>query len=53
MSTVRIEKIKPHIGGIVHVTKEHLLDDQTIAAVRTALEDLASHLGARDLDLPG
>ena len=39
MSTVRIEKIKPHIGGIVHVAKEHLLDDETVAAVREALED--------------
>jgi alpha-ketoglutarate-dependent taurine dioxygenase len=39
MSTVRIEKIKPHIGGIVHVSKEHLLDDQTAAAVHEALED--------------
>lgn len=34
-----IEKVKPHIGGIVHVTKEHLFDDQTAAAVREALED--------------
>jgi alpha-ketoglutarate-dependent taurine dioxygenase len=39
MNTVRIEKIKPHIGGIVHVTKEHILDDETVAAVREALED--------------
>jgi alpha-ketoglutarate-dependent taurine dioxygenase len=39
MSTVRIERIKPHIGGIVHVDKEHLLDGETIAAVRAALED--------------
>ena len=39
MSTIRIEKVKPHIGGIVHVSKEHLLDDQTVAAVREALED--------------
>jgi alpha-ketoglutarate-dependent taurine dioxygenase len=39
MDTVRIEPIKPHIGGIVHVTKEHLLDDQTVVAVREALED--------------
>lgn len=39
MSTVRIEPIKPHIGGLVHVSKEHLLDHQTIAAVREALED--------------
>jgi len=38
MSTVRIEPIKPHIGGIVHTDKEHLLDDQTIVAVREALE---------------
>jgi alpha-ketoglutarate-dependent taurine dioxygenase len=39
MSTARIEPIKPNMGGIVHVSKEHLLDDQTIAAVREALED--------------
>ena len=39
MSTVRIESIKPHIGGIVHMAKEHLLDGETIAAVREALED--------------
>jgi alpha-ketoglutarate-dependent taurine dioxygenase len=38
MSTVRVESIKPHIGGIVHIAKQHLLDDQTIAAVREALE---------------
>jgi len=39
MSTVAIEPIKPDIGGIVRVTREHLLDDETIVAVRTALED--------------
>jgi alpha-ketoglutarate-dependent taurine dioxygenase len=39
MSHVRIEPIKPHIGGIVHVTKEHLLDEETVVAVRAALED--------------
>jgi len=39
MSTVTIEPIKPDIGGIVRVTKEHLLDDEVIVAVRTALED--------------
>jgi alpha-ketoglutarate-dependent taurine dioxygenase len=38
MSTVRIEPIKPHIGGRVHVSKEHLLDDETVVAVREALE---------------
>jgi alpha-ketoglutarate-dependent taurine dioxygenase len=39
MSKVHIEKLKPHIGGIVHVSKDHLLDDETIAVVRQALED--------------
>jgi len=38
MNTARIEPIKPHIGGIVHIAKDHLLDDQSIAAVREALE---------------
>ena len=39
MSAVRIEKIKPHIGGIVHVDKEHLFYEETAIAVREALED--------------
>jgi alpha-ketoglutarate-dependent taurine dioxygenase len=39
MSTLRIEPIKPHIGGIVHIDKDHLLDDQTIGEVRQALEN--------------
>jgi alpha-ketoglutarate-dependent taurine dioxygenase len=39
MTTARIERIKPHIGGIVHVSKEHLLDAETAAIVREALED--------------
>jgi alpha-ketoglutarate-dependent taurine dioxygenase len=39
MSTARIEPIKPHIGGLVHVSKEHLFDANSIAAVREALED--------------
>jgi alpha-ketoglutarate-dependent taurine dioxygenase len=39
MSTARIERIKPHIGGLVHVSKEHLFDANSIAAVREALED--------------
>lgn len=38
MSTVHIEPIKPHIGGAVHVEKEHLLDEETVAGVREALE---------------
>ena len=39
MSVVRIEKIKPHIGGIVHVAREHLFYEETAIAVREALED--------------
>src|ERR1700722_13132968 len=39
MSAVHIEKVKPHIGGIVHVSKEHLFDEATAGAVREALED--------------
>ena len=39
MSTVRVESIKPQIGGIVHVTKQHLLDEETVAVVRESLED--------------
>jgi len=38
MSTVRIENLKPHIGGVVHVSREQLLDSETIAAIRAALE---------------
>jgi alpha-ketoglutarate-dependent taurine dioxygenase len=38
MSTVHIEPIKPHIGGTVHVAKKDLLEEQTVAAVREALE---------------
>ena len=36
---VRIEPIKPHIGGIVHVDRAHLCDDETVEACRAALED--------------
>lgn len=39
MSKVIIEKIKPHIGGIVHVDKAHLCDDETVQACKDALED--------------
>lgn len=39
MSTIRIERVKPHIGGIAQVAKKHLFVDQTVAAVREALED--------------
>ncbi len=39
MENFRIESIKPDIGGIVHVDKENLLDDQVIAAIQAGLED--------------
>jgi alpha-ketoglutarate-dependent taurine dioxygenase len=39
MSKVTIEKIKPHVGGIVHVDRAHVCDDDVVAAVREALED--------------
>jgi alpha-ketoglutarate-dependent taurine dioxygenase len=39
MNSVHIEPIKPHVGGIVHVDKNHLLDDDTVATVRSALEN--------------
>jgi len=38
MNTVRIEPIKPHIGSIVHIDVNHLLDDGAIAEIRQALE---------------
>ncbi|MEO6092587.1 MAG: TauD/TfdA family dioxygenase [Novosphingobium sp.] len=37
--SIRIEPVKEHIGGIVHVDKAHLCDDGVIAACREALED--------------
>ena len=39
MNKVTIEPIKQFIGGIVHVDKAHLLDDETVEACRAALED--------------
>jgi alpha-ketoglutarate-dependent taurine dioxygenase len=39
MSTIRVERIKPSIGGIVHVAKERLLDDEVVAAIREALDN--------------
>jgi alpha-ketoglutarate-dependent taurine dioxygenase len=39
MSSIRIEPIKPSIGGVVHVAKEDLLDAAVVSAVREALED--------------
>jgi alpha-ketoglutarate-dependent taurine dioxygenase len=39
MKAIRIEKIKPAIGGIVHVAKEDLLNDEIVGALREALDD--------------
>lgn len=39
MTTFSIEPVKPHIGGVVHVDKKHLCDDDVVRAVREALED--------------
>ena len=39
MSAVHIEKIKPHIGGLVHLAKEHLFFEENVVALREALED--------------
>lgn len=36
--TVTVEPIKPHIGALVHVDHDHLLDDETIETVRRELE---------------
>lgn len=36
---MRVENVKPHIGGIVHVDKANLCDDDVVQAVREALED--------------
>ena len=39
MSAVRVEKIKPHIGGRVHVAKEHLFYEENVVTLREALEE--------------
>ncbi len=39
MSKVTIDNVKAHIGGIVHVDKAHLCDDDVVQACREALED--------------
>ncbi|MDE8651328.1 TauD/TfdA dioxygenase family protein [Novosphingobium album (ex Liu et al. 2023)] len=36
--SITVEAAKPRIGGIVHVDKDHLLDDETIETVRHELE---------------
>jgi alpha-ketoglutarate-dependent taurine dioxygenase len=37
--SIRIEKVKEHIGGIVHVDRAHICDDDVVQACREALED--------------
>jgi alpha-ketoglutarate-dependent taurine dioxygenase len=39
MSAIRVEAIKPAIGGIVHVAKGGLLNDDVVSALRQALDD--------------
>jgi alpha-ketoglutarate-dependent taurine dioxygenase len=39
MSAIRVENIKPAIGGVVHVAKADLLREDVVQAVREALED--------------
>jgi alpha-ketoglutarate-dependent taurine dioxygenase len=36
--SITVDPVKPLIGGIVHVSPEHLLDDETIETVRAELE---------------
>ena len=38
MTAIRIEEIKPSIGGIVHIAKADLLNDDVAGAVRSALD---------------
>jgi alpha-ketoglutarate-dependent taurine dioxygenase len=37
--SIRVENIKPDIGGIIHVDRSAVTDPATVAAVREALED--------------
>jgi alpha-ketoglutarate-dependent taurine dioxygenase len=39
MAKFSIEPVKEHIGGVVHIAKEDMLDDDFIAAVQDAMED--------------
>ncbi len=39
MTKVTIEPVKEHIGGIVHVDRAHLCDDDVVEACKNALED--------------
>lgn len=37
--TIRIDKVKPHIGGLIHVDKARLCEPEVVAACREALEE--------------
>ena len=37
--TIRIDKVKPHIGGLIHVDKARLCEPEVVAACRAALEE--------------
>lgn len=37
--SVNVEPVKPLIGSIIHVSPDHLLDDETIETVRSELEN--------------
>ncbi len=39
MTKVAIENVKEHIGGIVHVDRAHICDDDVVEACRKALDD--------------
>lgn len=39
MARIEVVPAKPLIGGIVHVDKDHLLDDEVIETVRSTLEE--------------
>ena len=39
MSAIKIDNIKPKVGGIVHVDKAHLCDPDVVEAIHIALEE--------------
>ena len=39
MSKVTIEPVKEHVGGIVHVDRAHMCDDDVVETIRSALEE--------------
>src|ERR1700733_12863722 len=39
MSAIKIDNIKPKVGGIVHVDKAHLFDPDAVDAIHIALEE--------------